>query len=262
MVRKAWKGLDRGDLEEAFKDVSPDVEFDQTRALGMDRGVYTLDEFERLTQSFIKAWLSVRWDADEFIDAGEHVVLAFTNRLTGRDGITLEAHGTLVWTFRAKKIVRVCLYQDRGEALKPPGCRSRRRRRERRGGHASNRGLEPARPQRLPRRSGTPRPNGAQRFRRAPKERAASSAAVRGVGRAWRNVRAAWSEYRLDVQEARWAGEGSRRTRAHPRTGERPAASRSTPIGAPWCASRTNKVISAWDWLDHTSALEAAGLEE
>ena len=121
MVRDAWRGLDRGDLEAAFKDAAPDVEFDQTRALGTDRGVYTLDEFKRLTQSFIDTWQSVRWEADELIDAGEHVVLAFTNRLTGRDGITLEAHGALVWTFRAERIVRVCLYQDRAEALEAAG---------------------------------------------------------------------------------------------------------------------------------------------
>jgi ketosteroid isomerase-like protein len=121
IVRRAWSGLDQGDLDAAFRDAAPDAEFDQTRALGMDRGVYTLDEFKRLTESFIKTWRSVRWEADELIDAGEHVVLAFTNRLTGRDGITLEAHGTLVWTFRAERIIRVCLYQDRAEALEAAG---------------------------------------------------------------------------------------------------------------------------------------------
>ena len=99
----------------------PDVEFDQTRALGVDRGIYTLDEFKRLTRSFINTWRLVRWEADDLIDAGEHVVLAFTNRLTGRDGITVEAHGTLVWTFRAGKIVRVCPYQERAEALEAAG---------------------------------------------------------------------------------------------------------------------------------------------
>ena len=123
MVREAWSGLDRGDLEAAFKDAAPDVRFDQTRALGVDRGIYTLDEFKRLTRSFIDAWRLVRWEADELIDVGEHVVLAFTNRLTGRDGITVEAHGTLVWTFRASKIARVCLYQERAEALEAAGLR-------------------------------------------------------------------------------------------------------------------------------------------
>jgi hypothetical protein len=58
----------------------------------MDRGVYTLDEFKRLTRAFINTWRSVRWQADESIDGGERVVLVFPNRLTGRDGITLEAN--------------------------------------------------------------------------------------------------------------------------------------------------------------------------
>ena len=58
----------------------------------MDRCVYTLDEFKRLTRAFINTWRSVRWQADEFIDAGQRVLLVFTNRLTGRDGITLEAN--------------------------------------------------------------------------------------------------------------------------------------------------------------------------
>jgi ketosteroid isomerase-like protein len=121
IVRMAWSALDRGDVEAAFKHAAPDIEFDQTRALGMDRGVYTLEEFKRLTQSFIDTWESVRWDADELIDAGDRVVLAFTNRLTGRDGIELQARGNLVWTFRAGRIVRTCLYQDRAEALKAAG---------------------------------------------------------------------------------------------------------------------------------------------
>jgi ketosteroid isomerase-like protein len=121
IVRMAWNALDRRDVQAAFKHAAPDIEFDQTRALGMDRGVYTLDEFTRLTQSFIDTWESVRWEVDQLIDAGDQVVLAFTNRLTGRDGIELTAHGTLIWTFRDERIVRTCLYQDRAEALDAAG---------------------------------------------------------------------------------------------------------------------------------------------
>ena len=82
----AVDALDRGDVEGAFSSAAPDAEFDQTRAVGMDNRVYTRDEFRHLTETFISAWESVRWLADEFIDAGEHVVMPFTNRLTGRDG--------------------------------------------------------------------------------------------------------------------------------------------------------------------------------
>ena len=121
IVRTALDALDRGDVEGAFRSAAPDAEFDQTRAVGMDNRVYTLDEFRQLTETFISAWKSVRWLADEFIDAGEHVVVPFTNRLTGRDGIEVEAHGTLLWTIRAGRVVRVCLYQRREEALEAAG---------------------------------------------------------------------------------------------------------------------------------------------
>jgi ketosteroid isomerase-like protein len=82
-----------------------------------------------------------------------------------------------------------------------------------------------------------------------------------GVERAWHNVRAAWDEYRLDVHEARWSGEslvvlGRIRVRG---------ATSGVEIDSDWSAVvrfQENKVISAWDWLDHGSALEAAGLSE
>jgi len=82
-----------------------------------------------------------------------------------------------------------------------------------------------------------------------------------GVERAWHNVRAAWTEYRLDVQEARWAGEDLVVLgRVYVR-----GATSGVEIDSDWSALvrfRDNQVISAWDWLDHASALEAAGLLE
>jgi ketosteroid isomerase-like protein len=123
IVRAACGALDRGDLDSVFEHAAPDAEIDQTRAVGIDRGVYTVGEFRRLTEQFIKTWDSVRWVADEFIDAGENVVMSFTNRLRGRDGIEVEARGVIVWTFREGSIVRACLYQDRREACEAAGLR-------------------------------------------------------------------------------------------------------------------------------------------
>ena len=82
-----------------------------------------------------------------------------------------------------------------------------------------------------------------------------------GVAEAWRNVRAVWSEYRLDVQEARWSGDDLVVLgRIHVR-----GATSGVEIDAHWSAVvrfRDGQIISAWDWLDHASALQAAGLSE
>ena len=82
-----------------------------------------------------------------------------------------------------------------------------------------------------------------------------------GVSRAWRNVRAAWTEYRLEVEDARMVGEdlvvlGHIYVRG---------ASSGVEIDSAWSAIvrfSDGKVISAWDWLDHAHALEAAGLSD
>jgi ketosteroid isomerase-like protein len=121
LIRRQIEALNRQDWDAALKDAAPEAEFDLSRAVGIDRGVYTFSQTRRLMEEFAKAWESVQYGADEFIDAGEHVVTPFTNHLRGRDGIEVEARGIWVWTIRDGAIVRVCLYQEREEALEAAG---------------------------------------------------------------------------------------------------------------------------------------------
>ena len=123
IVRAAIDAFNRGDVEAAFKDANPDFQYDQTRAVGMDRGVFNLDEFRDLLTSFTESWESFTIGADELIDAGEDVVMPFTNLARGRDGIEVQARGIWVWTIRDGSIVRACLYQERHEALEAVGLR-------------------------------------------------------------------------------------------------------------------------------------------
>jgi len=121
IVRAATDAYNRGDIDAAFKDVIPDFEYDQTRAVGMDRGVFSLDEFRDLLAEFASSWESFTIGADEFIDCGEQVVMPFTNVARGRDGIEVQARGVWVWTIRDGSIVRACLYQELQEALEAAG---------------------------------------------------------------------------------------------------------------------------------------------
>src|SRR2546423_70825 len=121
IVRRSYEALDRGDIDAAFEDFAPDFELDMSRAIGMDRSMYSLAQFRRLTEQFAETWESVRYEADELIDAGEHVVMPFTNRFRGRDGIEVQARGTWLGTIRDGVIVRICLYQELQEALEAAG---------------------------------------------------------------------------------------------------------------------------------------------
>jgi ketosteroid isomerase-like protein len=121
IVRAAIHSHNRGDIDAIFTDASPDFEFDQTRAVGIDRGVFNLKQFRSLLATFTDSWESFTIGPDELIDAGEDVVMPFTNVARGRDGIEVEARGIWVWTIRDGLIVRVCLYQELQEALEAAG---------------------------------------------------------------------------------------------------------------------------------------------
>jgi ketosteroid isomerase-like protein len=122
IVRGAIDAFNRGeDLNAQFKDPAPDFELDMSRALGPAHSVYRLDQLERAWSEYTEAWESWRMEADELIDAGEHVVLTNTTSTRGRDGIEVTARTTWVWTFREGKIARLCYYQDKAEALEAAG---------------------------------------------------------------------------------------------------------------------------------------------
>ena len=119
IVKATLTAANRGDLH--FKGAGRDAEVDLSRAVGLDRGVYRIDQFRRLAEEFGKSWESVRYEADEFIEGGEHVVTPFTNRLLGRDGVEVQARGAMLWTIRDGVIMRLCLYQELQDALKAAG---------------------------------------------------------------------------------------------------------------------------------------------
>ena len=77
---------------------------------------------EGTSDEFVESWESIRIEADEFIEAGEHVGDAqHPLRRQGRDGIEVQARAAWVWTIRDGSITRLCFYQERQEALEAVG---------------------------------------------------------------------------------------------------------------------------------------------
>ena len=121
IVRAAFEAANRGDLDAMLRDAAPDFEFDFSRALGPQHGVFRRDEMPGLFEEFDGPWGSVRREADEFIEAGEQVVTPLTSYHRGRDGMELRARIALVWTFQDGAVTRLCFYQTRDEALEAAG---------------------------------------------------------------------------------------------------------------------------------------------
>jgi ketosteroid isomerase-like protein len=121
IVRATYDAYNRGDLDAALKDAAPEFELDWTRAVGPQRGVYRLDQIRAFLVDFLEAFESTRVEPDEFIEAGDQVVVPQTGYIRGRDGIEVTARVALVWTIRDGAIVRICLYQKKRDALEAAG---------------------------------------------------------------------------------------------------------------------------------------------
>ena len=118
LVRAAVDAINRGDWEAALAAAAPDLTYDLSRTDSPLRGVYRgIDEVRRVAADFWGQWDSVRYEAHEMIESGEHVVMPYTSYFRGRDGIELATDATWVWTVRDGSLVRLELYQDLEEAL-------------------------------------------------------------------------------------------------------------------------------------------------
>src|SRR5215211_7334139 len=79
---------------------------------------------EAATKEWLAAWEWFTIEAEEFIDAGEHVVVLTRYRAWPRHGgPEISEEAAEVWTFREGKIVRQRSYNDRDEAPAAPRLR-------------------------------------------------------------------------------------------------------------------------------------------
>jgi ketosteroid isomerase-like protein len=109
-----------GDRAEAEAIFDPNVVInpaDERPSYGLDA---MRDDFERWASAFEELEVS----AEEFIDAGDRVLVTAYHRARGRtSGIEVDARFYEVYTLRDGKVVRVDEYVERAEALEAVGLR-------------------------------------------------------------------------------------------------------------------------------------------
>jgi ketosteroid isomerase-like protein len=132
IVREAWESFLGGDREKTAQLVDPEVEFHGTVG-GLQEGEIARGQ-SQIDQTFeaedLEAWEGRRLEAEEFIDAGENVVVLLHEYRRGRgSGVELEAETAVVFAVSGGRVVRIQGYMDRVQPSKPPGLGSRRCRR-------------------------------------------------------------------------------------------------------------------------------------
>jgi ketosteroid isomerase-like protein len=122
IVRAGLDAFNRGDRDAALKDLPPDFEFDMSRAISPDqRGVYGPDQLRQLWDDTVEPFESFRIEAEDFIEAGDQVIVPTTAYARGRGGIEVTARAATIYTIRDGAIVRMCMYQTLREALEAAG---------------------------------------------------------------------------------------------------------------------------------------------
>jgi ketosteroid isomerase-like protein len=126
IVRAAFESFLGGDEEKTAQLVDPEVEFHGTVG-GLQEGQIAHGQAE-IDQTFesedLEAWEERRLEAEEFIDAGDDVVVLLHEYRRGKgSGVELETETAVVVAVSGGRVVRIQGYMDRGAALEAAGLR-------------------------------------------------------------------------------------------------------------------------------------------
>jgi ketosteroid isomerase-like protein len=126
VVREAFEAFQAGDLEKTAQLVDPELEFHGTVG-GLQEGQIAHGQAE-IDQVFeeedLEAWEERRLEAEDFIDAGDNVVVLLHEYRRGRgSGVELEAETALVVAVSGGRVVRMQGYMDRQAAREAAGLR-------------------------------------------------------------------------------------------------------------------------------------------
>ena len=121
IARQSYDAYVRGDMEASLAMMDPEIEIYDHDIL--DAGEYRgLEGMLRWQADWDSSWESWRWEAEDFVDVGDRVVVVLRLYAKGRhSGVDVERLDGAVWTMRGGKAVRLDYYGSKEEALRSVG---------------------------------------------------------------------------------------------------------------------------------------------
>jgi ketosteroid isomerase-like protein len=122
LVRRGHKAFRDSGEEAIFEYLDAEIDVTPVEELLDAETFHGHDGFRRFFQTMRDAFGDFGWDPQEFVDLGDHVLVATRFFAEGRgSGAPVEAMVYNVWTVRQGKAVRVHGYLSRPEALEAAG---------------------------------------------------------------------------------------------------------------------------------------------
>jgi ketosteroid isomerase-like protein len=116
LIRSLYEGWLNGEM--GLDKLDPEIAMFESSTLPGAASAVGLDAVQRYIESFAKYWDEIRFEPQEYLDAGDRVVVVA--RLLGRgktSGVAVERVWAYVWTVREQKALRMDGYSSREEAL-------------------------------------------------------------------------------------------------------------------------------------------------
>jgi ketosteroid isomerase-like protein len=124
LARRGVEAFVAGDWEAWFEGFDPEIEWEETPSLGPDASIYRgIDEVRGAVESWIAMWTEYTFEAREYRDAGDEVVVLVQERGRSRTGVNVERELGEILTIRDGRLIRVRLYGSWAEALEAAGLR-------------------------------------------------------------------------------------------------------------------------------------------
>jgi uncharacterized protein len=120
LVRSLYEGWLRGDS--GLDKLDPEISMVESTTLPGAASADGIEAVERYMRSFARHWEQIRFEPQEYIDAGNQVVVVA--RLVGqgkKSGVEVTRTWAYVWTLREGKALRMVGYADRAQALEAVG---------------------------------------------------------------------------------------------------------------------------------------------
>jgi ketosteroid isomerase-like protein len=117
-LRGAYQAFNEGGVEAILERLAPDFQV-RDRPTSPDRETrYGREGIKQLFDSYMEAFDALRLEPEEFIDAGDQIVVSLHQRVRGKgSGAEVVGHIAHVWTMNEGAVLSLRIFGDKDSAL-------------------------------------------------------------------------------------------------------------------------------------------------